>query len=86
MDYRTFIDTSNSNYAIGRAWGNALGGVQDYVDSSGAVHTVDTPPLGYDYVWGDSTGGVVYTATDQSPGSGFVLWNSCGISSTSCGV
>jgi hypothetical protein len=81
MDYRTFIDTSNSNYAVGRAWGNALGGVQDYTDSSGVVHTVDIPPLGYDYVWGDNLGGVAYTATDQSPGSGYTLWQTCTISS-----
>jgi hypothetical protein len=84
MDYRSFVDTSNSIYASGEAWGNALGGVQDYADSSGVVHTIETAPLGYDYVWGDSLGNVAYTSTDQSPGSGYVQWHTC--TSMSCGT
>jgi hypothetical protein len=80
MDYRTFVDTSNSNYAVGKAWGDALGGVEDVTDSSGSVYTVDTPPLGYDYAWGDSSGHIVWTATAQSPGTSYNPFHVCPIS------
>jgi hypothetical protein len=63
--YNAFVDQSNSQAAVGRAWGDALGGVQEYVDpTDSSQYTLPYTAGDYYYHVGDT---FYPTNTDSAP-------------------